>query len=130
MTTNEPDPMVGRRVRTPMGVEGTAERWEPYGAALTDTLVRDDAGGVCWFASENLRPIDGRGPLPSRAEARAARDVEIRDFLRHSIEQTKAAIRTGPRWSGGEFGKALVGRAEAGALADVEARIAAREGRR
>lgn len=45
MTTNELDPMVGRRVRAPYHkIEGVVLRWEPLGAALCDVLVRDDAG--------------------------------------------------------------------------------------
>ena len=72
--------MVGRHVKSGWHglVDGEILQWEPFGAGLTDVLVKDAASGdVSWHASHGLTPIDGRGPLPSRAEVRKLREAEM-----------------------------------------------------
>lgn len=117
MTT---ETMVGRRVRAPYHkIEGVVLRWEPLGAALCDVLVRDDAGRECWIGSGDARPADDRGPLPTRAAAiRAAAERAERDLTQIRADLV-TEIRTGAAWPGAEHGKAILGRAVDGALAEV-----------
>ncbi len=111
--------MLGARVRVAGFGDGTIELWEPYGAGHTDTLVVADDGRRCWFASYALTAIDDKGPLVARRDALALRREEMTTSLaairaRHVAEWRKA-------WPGAEHGKAIIGRAIDGALADVTA---------
>lgn len=84
--------MIGRHVKS--GWHGLADgeiiQWDPFGAGMTDVLVRNDASGhQSWYASHGLTPIDGRGPLPSRAEVRKLREAEVEASMR----------KIGERWA-------------------------------
>jgi hypothetical protein len=98
-------------------MRGEVVEWAPLGACMTDVLVREDDGRMCWYASTSLTPDDGQGPLPSRAAAQKAACAET--------ERSLLAIRDGlvsewhRPWPGAEFGKAIVGQSIDGALADV-----------
>ena len=115
--------MKGRRVKSLLcGSTGTVLQWDPLTTSMCDVLVQHDDGTECAHPSNNLRPIDGLGPLPSRLEARIAadelaltrlekiRDDHIRDFHKP--------------WPGCEHGKALVGMGITGAIEDIKARLA------
>lgn len=67
--------VVGRAVTTPDGKRGTVTRWEPYGIALCDALVKHDDGSVCWYGSHVLKP-ESDARWPNRQEARTARTAE------------------------------------------------------
>ena len=101
--------MLGRKVRlTYHGTEGVVENWEPLISGMCDVTLLCDNGKRLACASNNLTPIDGLGPLPSRQEAiakakaaavmslRAIREAHVRDWNKP--------------WPGAEFGKAVVGR--------------------
>lgn len=82
--------MIGRRVKS--GWHGLADgeiiQWEPFGAGSTDVLVKDSSSGhLSWYASHGLTPIDGRGPLPSRAEVRKIRDAEMKVSMKKIAER-------------------------------------------
>lgn len=106
---------IGRRVQTSRG-PGTIKEWQPLGHAHTDALVDLDDRTQCWFALSryHTKPIDGKGPLPSRAAARKlgniARDVSIHAIAKrwHGTESppvkeiirgrtTTPVFRLGPR---------------------------------
>lgn len=112
--------MIGRHVKSGWHslVDGEIVQWEPFGAALTDVLVRDVASGkLSWYASHGLKPIDGKGPLPSRDEAREVNRRTMEASLEKIREQH---VRDWRRpWPGAEHGKAIVGRAIDGALTSV-----------
>lgn len=117
--------MIGRRVATRVyrnnvgGDEtGVVVEWQPLGPALTDALVRFEDGYECWYGSHELKPVDGLGPLPSRAGAQKAADAVAVRQLR-SIRA--AHVRNfGEPWPGLEFGKVLFGQALDGALEELE----------
>lgn len=112
--------MVGRRVRHWSEGHGTVTRWEPLLAAMTDTLVRLDSGREMWFSSSELKPADGRGPLPSRKDAREKADAEGLTSLRRIRAQH--VLEFDKPWPGAEHGKAIVGRAIDRAIKEVEMR--------
>lgn len=124
--------MLGRRVRVPYAGAAEVVRWEPLGSGLCDTLVRLADGTELWVGSGDLRPLDGRGPLPARAEVQRLADVEALAQLRAIRGQL---VRKDPQgryrlagdfarpWPGAEHGKGLVGQALDGAIAEVAARV-------
>jgi len=82
--------MIGRHVRSGWSGldDGEILEWEPFGAGLTDVLVKDVASGkLTWYASHSLTPIDGLGPLPSRAEVRKIREEETAASLKKIAER-------------------------------------------
>jgi hypothetical protein len=84
--------MIGRRVKSGWHglVDGEIIQWEPFGAGMTDVLVKDAASGkLTWYASHGLSPIDGKGPLPSREGVRKIRDTEMADSMK----------KIGERWA-------------------------------
>jgi len=112
--------MIGRHVESKWHglADGEIIQWAPFGAAMTDVLVRDvGSGRLSWYASHGLTPIDGNGPLPSRAEVRESRRGE----MQASLEKIRAqhVQDWNQPWPGAEFGKAIVGRAIDAALAGV-----------
>ncbi len=114
--------MLGRKVSSAWHrlASGEIVKWEPLGAAMCDVLVRDGLGRVCWYASSDLSPIDGLGPLPSRAVAREwARVIALDD-----VRAMRAALvaRWHEPWPGAEFGKAIVGQSIEGAIVELLAR--------
>lgn len=119
--------MIGRKVRAPDGFEGEVLEWEPLGAGMTDTLVLAKDGTRRWDASYSLKPIDKKGPLPSREQARIQADQLAKRQLKKIQEHVVRDIKEGPRWHGAEFGKALIGRGVVGARKDVQARLEARD---
>lgn len=119
--------MIGRKVRGWGGIEGKVLEWEPLGAGMTDTLVESSDGRRVWVASHELRPTDGKGPLPSRERARIQADQLAQRRLRKIQEHVVRDIKEGPRWQGAEFGKALVGRGVVGARKAVQTRLEARD---
>lgn len=111
--------MIGRRVKQAWSglVAGTITRWEPLGPSMTDALVEADDGRRCWYASYSLVPIDDLGPLPSREEARERARIDAIESL-HVIRAGLIAEWQKP-WPGAEHGKAIIGKAIDGALADL-----------
>jgi hypothetical protein len=84
--------MIGRRVKSGWHglVDGEIIQWEPFGAGMTDVLVKDAASGkLTWYASHGLSPIDGKGPLPSREAVRKIRDAEMAESMK----------KIGERWA-------------------------------
>lgn len=82
--------MIGRHVKSGWSglVDGEILQWEPFGGGGTDVLVRDvTTGKETWHASHGLTPIDGRGPLPSRAEVRKIRDEEMAASMQKIAER-------------------------------------------
>ena len=76
--------MIGRHVKSGWHglVDGEILQWEPFGAGMTDVLVRDVVSGkLSWYASHDLTPIDGQGPLPARTEVRKLREAEMKVSL-------------------------------------------------
>lgn len=116
-----PAKMAGRRVTGWQCKSGQVIRWDPLSAALCDALVLLDNGLECWFSSDNLKPIDNDGPLPSRREARRTADEtalqqlkEIReDFIRDFNKP----------WPGMEFGKYHIGIGLNKAIEEIEIRL-------
>lgn len=77
--------MIGRHVKSDWNklVDGEILQWEPFGAGGTDVLVRGvDSGHQSWYASYGLKPIDGKGPLPSRSDVRKLREAEMKDSMK------------------------------------------------
>jgi hypothetical protein len=109
--------MINRRVKTAWGEIGTVQAWEPLTAGMCDALLRFDDGRTCWFYSGNLTPIDDCGPLPSREEEQARAKREAVRSLK--AIRAKLVAEWNKPWPGAEFGKALVGQAIDGALADL-----------
>ena len=112
--------MIGRRVKSPWHglVEGKIIKWEPFGAGMTDVLVRDVAtGNEAWYASSGLTPIDGAGPLPSRSDVRESRRREMEASLEKIRGQHVKECHK--PWPGAEHGKAILGRAIDEALESV-----------
>lgn len=120
--------MVGRRVSAYGLGDGTVERWEPYSAGMTDTLVAFDSGKQVWVGSRELRPVDGRGGLPDRYDVREMMDAEAERQLEQIRDDHIRDFRQ--PWPGAEHGKAIVGQAVTGALSDVKARRPRRRNRR
>jgi len=113
--------MIGRRVRSVWGDIGEVRRWEPLSSGMTDTLVRFEDGKECWFSSTDLRPVDGRGALPDRTDARRhanARTMVLLDAIieRHVREFSQP-------WPGCEFAKVLVGNGFVAARDTVKTRL-------
>jgi len=113
--------MIGRRVSSWHGEAGTVIKWEPLGAAMCDCLVAQDDGREVWHSSTSLRPIDDKGLLPSRRQAQVQADVTALASLR-SIRADHVAKFHKP-WPGCEHGKAIIGQALDGAIAEVRRRI-------
>ena len=111
--------MIGREVRTVRGEVGVVVQWEPLGASMCDVLVEHSDGRKCWHASHSLKSTCG-GPLPTRDEARAEADAVATRQLQGILTQHVAKFHD--RWPGAEHGKAIVGNAIVGALAEVKAR--------
>lgn len=114
--------MIGRKVASPWYrlTSGTVTDWQPTSAAMCDCLVVDDCNGaVCWYSSRDLRPIDGKGPLPSRKEAKKRAEAETLTSLRAIREIMVKEIRERKPWPGCEHGKAILGMAVDGAIADL-----------
>jgi hypothetical protein len=88
---------------------------------MTDTLVRLEDGREVWFAMSSLRPTDGLGSLPDHATARAVADAETLRSLNVIRAQHIADWRR--PWLGCEHGKALLGQALDGAIAEVRERV-------
>lgn len=113
--------MVGRRVKSDFfRMRGTAIKWEPLGASMTDVLVREDDGRECWYGSHDLQPDDEWGPLPSRADAQERARVQTIAQL-EAIRAQLIAEWHRP-WPGAEFGKALIGQSIDGALKELKER--------
>lgn len=111
--------MIGRKVQSSWhNVRGTVVRWEPLSAALCDVLIQREDGRNIWLASTDCKPTDGRGPLPSRADARERARTQTLAQLNAIRAQFVEEFRTVP-WPGTEFGKGHFGRALDGAIADV-----------
>lgn len=117
--------MIGREVESKWHrVRGTVERWEPLGAGLCDALVAEPSGRRVWVSSRDVKPVDGRGPLPSREDARARADAEALESLRKIRDQLIAECApAAPRWPGCDFGKVLLGRGVIAALDEVSERV-------
>jgi hypothetical protein len=109
--------MVGRRVKPAFGEYGTVTAWEPLGSGMTDTRVEQDDGKVCWWSSSDLRPVDGKGSLPTRQEAIDKAKREARSSL-VAIRSQLVADWNKP-WPGAEHGKAIIGKAIDGALEEL-----------
>ena len=110
--------MVGRRVTAPYGETGEVIRWEPLGAGMCDTLVRQDDGHDVWHGSGSLRPSDGLGPLPRRGEAqernRLVSLAQLREIRAKHVRDFRAP------WPGIEHGKAILGMSIDAAIRDLE----------
>lgn len=75
--------MIGRRVKSHWaGVTGTVERWEPLSAGMTDIRVQEDKGGFVYISSNDVVPIDDKGPLPSRQDARKKAERSTRSSIK------------------------------------------------
>lgn len=95
-------------------MSGVVLEWDPLTAGMCDVRVQEDGGRECWYASSDLAPADGLGPLPRRdvarewARVRALEDLQairaqhIRDFYKP--------------WPGAEHGKAIIGQSIDGAI--------------
>lgn len=84
------DRMIGRHVKDNWTglVDGEIIQWEPFGAGLTDVLVKAaDTGKLTWYASHGLKPIDGKGPLPSRTKVRELREAEMKQDMKKIAER-------------------------------------------
>lgn len=88
--------MIGRHVKSSWYglVDGEIIQWEPFGAGGTDVLVKPvaivaDVGSMrlTWYASHGLTPIDGKGPLPSRAKVRKLRETEMAESMKKIAER-------------------------------------------
>ena len=112
------DAVIGRRVKA-RGEAGVVTVWKPLGASMCDVLILFDDGRICWFASHELHPIDGDGPLPLRREAQEQARITAIASLREIRRQHVRDFRN--PWPGAEHGKVIVGRAIDGALADLGA---------
>lgn len=114
--------MIGRKVESAWyKMRGEVIKWEPLGVAMCDILVRHDDGSECWYASSSVESTDGLGPLPSRDDARRKADAEALDSLR-AIKAKHIAEWNKP-WPGAEHGKAIIGNAINGAIAEVKSRL-------
>ena len=83
------DRMIGRHVKDGWSglVDGEITKWEPFGAGMTDVLVKDvSSGKLTWYGSEGLKPIDGKGPLPSRRTIREIREAEMKEDMKKIAE--------------------------------------------
>jgi hypothetical protein len=112
--------MIGRRVRSWRGETGTVIKWEPLGAGMCDCLVAQNDGHEVWHSSTSLRPIDDKGALPSRRTAQVQADVQALASL-WSIRADHVAKFHEP-WPSCEHGKAIIGQALDGAIAEVQRR--------
>lgn len=102
--------LVGRRVRSAYyRAEGVVEAWEPWGPNLCDALVVLDDGRKMWLASHCLEPVDGQGPLPSKAAWCEARRAETKAQL--EAIRAKLVAEWHEPWPGQEFGKVILGNA-------------------
>lgn len=101
-----------------LGKTGVVVKWEPLSSGMCDAFVIFKDGSECWFSSTELRPADDLGPLPSRADARAAAEAETIRSLR-AIRAQHVADFNKP-WPGLEHGKALFGQMLDGAIGDLE----------
>lgn len=62
--------MIGRKVESKWdNFTGRVIKWDPLSAAMCDTVVEDGNGKQLALGSHMLKPVDGGGPLPTRAEA-------------------------------------------------------------
>ena len=114
--------MINRHVKSGWHglVDGVITKWEPFGAGMTDVLVRDVSNGhEAWYASHGLTPIDNKGPLPSRAEVRELRRHETEEALEKIRGQH---VRDKKPWPGAEFGKAILGQSIDQALKEVRSK--------
>jgi hypothetical protein len=111
--------MVGRNVRHAWtGATGEVIRWEPFGAAMTDVLVRHEDGTECWYGSGSLQPVDGLGPLPDRwEEQKIDREQSILSLQQIRANHVRDFHKS---WPGMEFGKAHFGMMIDGALAELK----------
>jgi hypothetical protein len=115
--------MIGRKVKTFWGETGEVIDWKPLQYNMCDVTVKHDLkpypGYVCTHGSTSLRPIDGLGPLPSRAEAREAARVEtLRSLKTIRAQHVRDFYKP---WPGLEFGKAILGKSIDNAIAELEA---------
>lgn len=111
--------VAGRRVRDGWhNVEGEIVKWDPLSSGMCDILVRRDNGDLVWLASYAVKPIDGRGPLPSRQGVRREAAEETLCSLRAIRSQHIADFHK--PWPGAEFGKAIIGQALNDAIASLE----------
>jgi hypothetical protein len=111
--------MVGRMVRAPYHrQEGTVVRWEPLGSGMCDVLIEMKNGKRVWYASPDLRPIDGDRPLPSRRVVqKAARE---RDLSELRALQAQLIRDVNQPWPGCEFGKVHLDQALDAAIRELE----------
>lgn len=115
--------VLGRKARDlQTGRTVTIEAWEPFGAGMCDVKVSTE-GRVFWTALSDLRPLPGEEVFPRRLDVCRMRDAEMLRDLRETLEDMKGEIRSGERWPGAEFGKAIVGQSLVGAIEDVKKRL-------
>ena len=113
--------MIGRKVRVLYhGDVGEAVKWEPLSSGMCNVLLRREDGSEIWCSSNDCRPTDDLGPLPSRALA-----CEVADRTALLQLQTIEAnlVRDRQPWPGLEFGKAIVGRSLQAARRAVKSRL-------
>lgn len=109
--------MEGRKVLA-RGAAGVVVKWAPLQSSMCDALVRFEDGHECWFASHELRPNDGQGPLPCRREARElAEAVSLRQLREIRAQHVRDFNKP---WPGMNFGKAHFGMMLDSAIADLE----------
>jgi len=113
--------LVGRVVKV-RGQEGIVVEWEPLGSGMTDALVELEDGKRIWHSSHELRPIDGKGPLPTREAARREADALAEKQLREIKKGFVREIERHEPWPGMEFGKGMLGKALNEAIEEVERR--------
>lgn len=108
--------MIGRKVSSAWHklTCGTVERWKPCRTSMCDVLVRHEDGATCWYASSDLKPADGLGPLPSRAVAREVARQKALASLR--VIRAQHVRDFHKPWPGCEFGKAHFGQMLDGAI--------------
>lgn len=122
--------MIGRRVlatRPGLGAssreEGEVISWDPFTAGMCDIVVRFPDGYECAYGSSDPKPVDGKGPLPSKVDLCRLNDVLTLAQLQGIRAQHVEDTRQHKPWPGAEHGKTIIGQALDGAIADVKGRL-------